>query len=98
MSKIKYFYFVSIVFLLLALCQLPYGYYIFLRIWLFGISVYSLSLNEQKLFFLGWIISAVLYNPLIPIYLKRDVWNVLNILTVFFIVLNFCFNKLKEKN
>ena len=63
----------------------PYGYYILLR-WIccavFAfLAIQALTLKKQ-----GWVwilgVTAVIYNPLIPIHLDREIWSVINLLTV----------------
>jgi hypothetical protein len=69
----------------LGLADLPYGYYMLLRFLLCGISLFlllgaRLSLSDWQRWTLGAF--AVLYNPLIPIYLgEKEIWTVLNIAT-----------------
>jgi len=63
----------------------PYGYYTFLRLVCCGIFAFlafkSISMEKQ-----GWTwilgITAILYNPIFRIYLSRDIWSVLNIITI----------------
>ena len=65
---------------------LPYGYYMFLRLCLCGAAIAVIylafdNLNEVFLWLFGAI--AVLYNPIIPIYLgDKSVWIVLNVITI----------------
>ena len=76
-------YFVAVL-LLLGAFELPYGYYTFLRI---VVTLYTLVLafyahdqskyNQMSLF----LCIAILFNPLIPIYLSKDIWEVIDILT-----------------
>ena len=63
----------------------PYGYYVFLRIVSFVIFGYlalkAYALEKQ---FWMWIliINAILYNPIIRIHLNREIWTVINILSI----------------
>lgn len=75
---------IAIIILLIAFGRLPYGYYTFVRIFICGVSVYSAFLLMKKdSNYLGWlfIIIGILYNPIIPIYLTREIWQYLNIIT-----------------
>ena len=61
-----------------ALGQWPYGYYQLLRFVVCGVSVYVafMAYNWQKLwatYLFGFI--ALLFNPLVPIHLSRELWQ-----------------------
>ena len=68
----------------IGLLPLPYGYYLLLRLFLCGVSVYFLTRprgirDGEKWVLVGLI---VLYNPLVPIELGRKLlWSVGNIAT-----------------
>lgn len=63
--------------LLAALWRQPYGYYVLLRWVVCGVAAYSAfkSLELEKS---GWVwvfgFIAILFNPIIPIHLTREVW------------------------
>ena len=68
--------------LLLAIADLPYGYYTILRIIVTivaGITAFIASEqdNEAWMIFFGAI--AILFNPIIPIYLDKDTWVVIDV-------------------
>ena len=63
----------------------PYGYYILLR-WVccaaFAfLAIHALAQEKQ-----GWVwvlgVTAVVYNPLIRIHLNRELWSVINVITI----------------
>lgn len=89
MKHTKYFYYISILLLILALLGgLPYGYYTFLKIFIFITALYTLFDKEHtSFFFFCWLFTAILYNPFIKIHLGRDNWEIINLLTVLFIVI-----------
>lgn len=64
--------------LLGALGDWPYGYYQLLRFVVCGVSVYAafMAYTWKKLW-ATWVfgIIAVLFNPLAPIHLSRDLWQ-----------------------
>src|SRR4030095_5014761 len=70
----------------IGLADLPYGYYMLLRLFLCGISLFlflgaGLRLQAWHRWALG--IFAVLYNPGLPVRLgEKSVWIILNIATV----------------
>ena len=73
-----------------------YGYYQLLR-WIVcicsGLITYEFYLSNNKLFILYAII-AVLFNPIAPIYLDKDVWQNIDIITA----ITFFIYAMKHKN
>lgn len=70
--------------LLLATARLPYGYYTFTRIVVCaaGALLAYTGWNEgrmQRAFAIALVLMAVLFNPLIPIHLGREVWLFLDL-------------------
>jgi hypothetical protein len=69
---------------LIALAPLPYGYYVLLRIAVCGAAAFLAWTHYNVTRKIGaWIIGlgliAVLFNPLTPIHLNRDIWAVIDI-------------------
>ena len=68
----------------LGLLPMPYGYYMLLRLFLCGVSLYFLTrpgTREAEKWVLGGL--AVLHNPIAPIALgSKLLWSVVNIATV----------------
>lgn len=69
--------------LLGALVPWPYGYYQLLRFVVCGVSVYIafIAYNWEKrwaTWLFGFI--ALLFNPLIPIHLSREIWQPINVI------------------
>ena len=77
---------VGTVLLVLALADLPYGYYRLLRIVICGVSAYG-AVIATRMKSQGWMLTlgliTVTFNPLIPIYLDRSVWAVVDLVTAF---------------
>ncbi|MGO7954924.1 DUF6804 family protein [Rhizobium leguminosarum] len=70
--------------LIIALLPLPYGYYSFLRVVIAASAAYLAWQDyRKKNAFNGWslILSmvALLFNPLIPVYLDRESWFVIDL-------------------
>ena len=66
---------------LMALLPFPYGYYTFLRIVVFltaGITAY-LKFKAGDKNILHFAVIAILFNPIIPIALSREVWAFFNV-------------------
>jgi hypothetical protein len=80
--------------LILALFNLPIGYYTFLRI-LVTIGAVAIVVSEFQISFNSWVILfgliAVLFNPFIPVFLNaRSAWMPIDIITaVMFLVKSF---------
>jgi hypothetical protein len=97
LKKFKTYFIIAIGFLLLALLPWPYFYYQILK-WVVAIgSAYiAFNLYEHKqyrkdVFILGGI--ALLFNPIWPIYLTREIWSVIDIVVAIYFVV-----KLKKKH
>jgi len=63
----------------------PYGYYILLRLVCCGIFAY-LAFRAFEQGHQGWVwvlgVTAALYNPVLRVHLTRDVWSVVNVVTI----------------
>ncbi|MBY5762562.1 hypothetical protein HFO06_05495 [Rhizobium leguminosarum] len=75
---------VPVALLIFAVFPLPYGYYFFLRLAISASAAYLAWVDyKKKDAFNGWslILSmvALLFNPLIPIYLDRGSWFVIDL-------------------
>lgn len=72
----------AIVLLILALFSWPYDYYVFLRWVVAGVAIFLTYLGyETKR--QGWAvilaIIALLFNPLIPVHLDRETWQIIDL-------------------
>ncbi len=69
--------------LLGALAKWPYGYYQLLRFVVCGVSVYTafMAYGWQKIWAM-WLFGfvALLFNPLIPIHLSRELWQPIDVI------------------
>ena len=72
----------------IGVAELPYGYYMLLRLLLCGISLFLLfgaNLKPKLQDWHRWTLGgfAVLYNPVLPIYLgEKGLWVIANVVTV----------------
>lgn len=87
--------------LLGALAPWPYGYYQLLRFVVCGVAVYLVytAYNWQKMWAV-WLFGfiAVLFNPLIPIHLSRELWPPIDIIcALLFAVITFILRKPTEE-
>ena len=83
--------FVAAVVLIIGCFFLPIGYYTFLRIVVFIVAVINLYVAYKRDFFYAMVIngvSAVLFNPIIPVYLhNKTFWMIIDIeLSIWFIL------------
>lgn len=70
----------------------PYGYYVLLRIIVCAICAFlafsAWNIEKDKwVWILG--VTAVIYNPIIPVHLTREIWSVVNVATIIVISLTF---------
>jgi hypothetical protein len=80
----------------------PYGYYILLRWVCCGIFAYLAiqALEHKKK---GWVwvlgITALFYNPIFRVHLNRELWSIINVVTIGIAVSSiFAFKVKKETN
>ena len=78
----------SILMLAVALFQMPYGYYQLLKFVIFitagfvGYNIYKkASRLSYKVILQGLIL--LVYNPIIRIHFEKDIWQIINIVTIF---------------
>ncbi|RWO21753.1 DUF6804 family protein [Mesorhizobium sp.] len=69
--------------LVVAILTLPYGYYQVLRLAIFAAGIYcgikAKSSGDDKLA-LGLFFVALVFNPILPVYLTREIWLPLDLL------------------
>ena len=78
-------------FLILSIFNMPYGYYTLLRLIVtIGSGAYCIQFLEKKnmnmVYLFGFI--AILFNPLIPVYLNKDTWLIIDLIVggIFFFI------------
>lgn len=79
-------------FIILALFPMPYGFYILLKFILCIIFLvnlyqrYEFQIAAFNKWAWGYAVLALLYNPLVPFHLGREIWTLVNIITLVFIL------------
>jgi hypothetical protein len=86
-----------IIFILLGVAKMPYGYYQFLRIYVCLLSLFLVIKAFQKgnkngfeYLYLGL---AILFNPILPIYLSKGIWVVFDIAAVILLGVSLALDK-----
>jgi len=92
---------IPIILLFLAMIEgLPYGFFTLLRLVVFGTTVFlSWLAYKSERHAWTWIFGfiALVFNPLIPLYLGRDLWVVIDLLVAIFLIVSiFAFKLPKE--
>lgn len=86
--------------LLGALVDLPYGYYQLLRFVVCGAGVFVayIAFTRKKIWAV-WLFGfvALLFNPLIPIHLSKEIWQLIDfICAILFVVIVFVLKEPRE--
>jgi len=72
----------AIIMLILAILPLPIGYYVLLRL-VVCCSALFLAYNSYQRQHMSWVwgmgFVALIFNPLIPIYLGRALWGIVDV-------------------
>jgi len=79
----------AIVLLFVGVFPMPFGFYTLLRFIICGLSLFALKITHLKSQSnLPWIfaILAVLFNPIIPVYLPKELWIIIDISTAVFLI------------
>jgi hypothetical protein len=83
LSDLKIPYIIITALSLIALAPMPYGYYTLLKIAVTGCAGATAYLkyknSDRSLLLWACVIVAILFNPIIPIHLSREIWMALNI-------------------
>jgi len=80
------------IFLLLTVLDMPYGYYTFMKIVVTGVAIYyayyiHLVYKKYGFWFWGLVAITLLFNPIIPIYLKdKAIWLIIDVIVAVFFI------------
>jgi hypothetical protein len=81
---------IAAIMLFLALAPWPYGYYQLLRFVVCGVAVYVsfMAYNWRNKMWATWLFGfiAVLFNPLIPIHISRELWQPIDIICAILLI------------
>lgn len=88
----KYFLIIVIIMLFLSLGQWPYGYFILLR-WIVTVGAIIVVINafDKDIDWakVSFIIIGILFNPITPIHLSREIWILLDIIVGIMFILGY---------
>lgn len=73
---------VAIVMLVLSFAPMPIGYYTLLRIVVCGAAAYLAYESGNGPWRWIWGAIAIVFNPIFPLYLGRDIWRVVDALVI----------------
>jgi len=84
----KLFWYIPAALLFLGIFSLPYDYYTLLRVIVFISALYIMSQNKNEWLyvFLG---IAILFNPVLPIYLSKGIWIPIDIIVGILYLFNY---------
>lgn len=83
-----------------CLFKMSYGYYQFVRFFgmvSFGILAF-LTFENNKNWFIIWLSSAILINPIFKIALGREIWNIIDIIWAILLIISIFLKSEKEEN
>uniref|UniRef100_UPI004048AF0C DUF6804 family protein n=1 Tax=Roseivirga sp. TaxID=1964215 RepID=UPI004048AF0C len=88
----------SILFLV-CLLDMPYGYFQLVRfIGMVGFAILAYhNYQKNQTFFVIWLASAVLINPIFKISLGREIWNIIDVVWAIILIVSIFINPLREK-
>lgn len=84
--------FIGAISLFVGIFNLPYGYYGFLRGIITLISIYGIftKYKTSKITVVIFLISLILFNPILPIHLDKATWKVIDFLfSIIFLYLSY---------
>lgn len=91
------------VILVAAIAPWPYGYYKLLRLVVCicaGVLTYQSYQNAGEritAWVVGLVVLALLYNPIIPVHLTREIWLPINLASAAFFVAHMWFEREQER-
>ncbi len=75
--------------LILALLPNPYGFYVLVRVVVFGVCGYEAYRRARaNLTARAWLFGTIafVYNPILPLYLTREIWMPVDLFTAILLV------------
>lgn len=85
--------------LLICLLPMPYGYFILIRYVstiFFGIMAYNSYLEKQNELCIACVGLSILFQPILKLPLRREVWNLVDVIVAAFLIYLFWKEKYKK--
>lgn len=99
--KENWFKIVAILFLLIALADLPYGYFQFLK-WVVlasaGYTAYLYYQSKKKVWVFVFGIIVLLFNPIFRFYFSRETWCILDVIVAIIFFVSLFIKDIENKN
>jgi hypothetical protein len=78
-----------------CLFNMPYGYYQLIRfLGMVGFAILAYKhYKKNEVWFVTWLASAVLINPLIKIPLGRTIWNIMDIIWAVLLIVSILYQR-----
>lgn len=86
---IKILSIIAIILLVKAISGNPYSYYIFMRWALCAIFLYcsyNMLINRNRFWLFIYLLLSIIYNPIVPLHMNRDIWTVINLISIVLIL------------
>ena len=93
----KHLKFILALLFLLCLAPMPYGFYSLVRfVAMIAFAIYAYIYHEKKnnKLAVAFLSLAILFQPLLPIYLGRTLWNIADVIVAIFLIVLY----IKENN
>ncbi len=93
----KHLKLILVLLFLLCLAPMPYGFYSLVRfVAMIAFAIYAYIYHEKKnnKLAVAFLSLAILFQPLLPIYLGRTLWNIVDVLVAIFLIVLY----IKENN
>lgn len=86
----KYIKLILSILFLLCLAPMPYGFYSMIRfVAMIAFAIYAYAYYEKKnnRLAITFLSLAILFQPLLPIYLGRTLWNIVDVAVAVFLII-----------
>ena len=93
----KHLKLILVLLFLLCLAPMPYGFYSLVRfVAMIAFAIYAYIYHEKKnnKLAVAFLSLAILFQPLLPIYLGRTLWNIVDVIVAIFLIVLY----VKENN
>lgn len=85
---------------ILCLAPMPYGFYSLIRfvaMIVFAIYAYVYYEKKNNKLAIAFLSLAILFQPLLPIYLGRMLWNIIDVIVAIFLIVLYVKENYKKK-